>query len=113
MRDAFSELAVHEAARRQGEKPLKTSLLEKLQGKLEVEMNPDLSSLTLEQLEGKLSRLKSVKGLADGGAKLLTQCQSLEAEIRRREETSKGWRKTVISWLDKAVHRAMYLSKPS
>ncbi len=113
MRDAFSELAEHEAARSRGEEPLKTSLLAKLQGKLEEEMNPDLSSLTLEQLEGNLSRLKNVKGLADGGAKLLTQCQFLEAEIRRREEKSKGWRRTVINWLDKAVYRATYLSKPN
>ncbi|KAL0038051.1 hypothetical protein WJX79_000333 [Trebouxia sp. C0005] len=95
MRDTFSELAEHEAARSRGEEPLKTSLLAKLQGKLEEEMNPDLSSLTLEQLEGKLSRLRRVKGqeLADGGAKLLTQCQFLEAEIRRKEESSKEWRR--------------------
>ncbi|KAL0035371.1 hypothetical protein WJX77_003485 [Trebouxia sp. C0004] len=94
MRDTFSELAEHEAARSRGEEPLKTSLLEKLQGKLEQEMIPDLSSYTIDELEGKLSRLKNVKGLADGGAKLLAQCQHLEAEIRRREEKSKGWLRT-------------------
>jgi len=62
MRDAYAELAENEEARSRGEKPLKSSLLEKLQGKLEQEMIPDLSGLTLEQLESKLSRLKNVKG---------------------------------------------------
>jgi hypothetical protein len=104
MRDAYAELAENEEARSRGEKPLKSSLLEKLQGKLEQEMIPDLSGLTLEQLESKLSRLKNVKGLADGGAKLNTQCQFVEAEIRRREEKSKDWLRKVSSWLDKAVY---------
>jgi len=85
-----------------------------MQGKLEQAMNPDLRRLPIEEIKRKLSRLKSVKGLADGGAKSLAQCQSLEAEMRRREEeTSKGWLKTVINWLDKAVYRATYLSKPT
>lgn len=109
MRDAFSGLAEHEDALGRGEKPSKTSFLDIMQGKLEQAMNPDLSGLTLDQLESKLSRLKNVKGLADGGAKLVKECQLVEAEIRRREEKSKGWLRTVSSWFDKAVYRATYL----
>ena len=112
MRDAFSELAEHEAALSRGEKPSKTSLLEALQGKLEQSMTPDWSKLSIEEINRKLSRLKGVKVLADEGAKSLALCQSLEAELRRRE-TSKEWRRAVIHWLDKAVHRATYLSRPN
>ena len=87
MRGAPAQLPDQGMAQGQGQQPSK---LDELQGRLDQQaassaIPADLNGVSVTDLKRKLSNLRSVKHLADGGAKQDAQCQNIEAEIRRRE----------------------------
>ena len=101
--DGLYVLGAQEGAKSRGEDVQTPTLLDIMQEKLDRPGHDpakaqELMASTTHQLQEKLSRLRGISyRLSDDGVKVSTQCQHIEAELKRRqeEEKSKKWRQQV------------------